>query len=58
MFGLFQADVLPAFAAVGAFVNAIAIADTALTVVLAGADPKNVFELFGSIVMQPIENEP
>src|SRR5207302_1158493 len=37
--GLFQADLLPALAAVKGLVDAVAVADRALAVVLAGADP-------------------
>src|SRR5262249_2059778 len=36
---LFEADVLPGFAAIVGAVDAVAIADAALAVVLAGADP-------------------
>src|SRR5262249_50731026 len=37
--GLLQSDLLPGLPAVGGFVNAVAVADGALAVVLAGADP-------------------
>ena len=40
--GALEADVLPALAAVLALVDAVAVADAALAVVLAGADPDDV----------------
>src|SRR5207244_9479469 len=42
MLGLLEAHLLPAFAAVVRAVDAVAVADAALAVVLPGADPDNV----------------
>ena len=42
MFRVFQAHIGPSFATIDRFINTVAIADTALAVVLAGANPNYI----------------